>query len=467
MLNISERKHVVDDQGNLIDKKESVVDKYAKPKRKKWKIVLAILLVLIAATFAWFGTSAFSALNKIIAKKSDSASPYLSFLGDIKPDQLKGEGDGRINILIFGMGGEGHPGGQLADTIIVASFNPNDKTLALLSIPRDLYVPIEGHGSGKINSAYATGVTSKSDDSGSELLKKTISNILDIPIHYYVKADFSGFTKLVDNLGGVDINVEKAISDPYYPDEKMIGYSPFNISAGEHHLDGKTALKYARSRETTSDFDRSRRQQQLITAIRNKALSAGVLLNPKKLSNIINVLGDHIRTDMQLKEIQRFFELITDLDTSKITTKVIDNSEGGLLVNSNNLGGYYLVPKAGVNNFKAIQQFVHQYFSDPYLASENAKIEISNASGIKGLGSEVSDLLTGYGYNITKVASSDKTFDRTMIYDYSGGKKPFTTQFLANRFSAEVKSQPKPSSSNIDISVVIGKNYNGKSTKTP
>lgn len=467
MFDNLKRKHVVDEAGRIINKNESVVDKYAKPKRKKWKIVLAILLVLIAATFAWFGTSVFSALGKIIANKSNNASPYLSFLGDIKPDQLKGEGDGRINILIFGMGGQGHPGGQLADTIIVASFNPNDKTLALLSIPRDLYVPIERHGSGKINSAYATGVTSKSEDGGSELLKKTVSNILDIPIHYYVKADFSGFTKLVDNLGGVDVNVEKAISDPYYPDEKMIGYSPFNISAGEHHLDGKTALKYARSRETTSDFDRSRRQQQLIVAIRNKALSAGVLLNPKKLSDIINVLGNHLRTDMQLPEIQRFFELIKDLDAAKITTKVLDNGDGGLLVNSSNLGGYYLVPKAGVNNFKEIQQFVHQYFSDPYLASENAKIEVSNATDTKGLGSEVSDLLTSYGYNIIKVTSSDKTFDKTVIYDYTGGKKPFTAQFLANRFSAEVKSQPKPTNSNIDISIVIGKNYHAKSPKTP
>lgn len=457
----SRRQHIVDKNGNLIKRSETVVDKIIQPKRKKpWKWLLLFVLIVIVGAGAWFGTSAWQALANIITKNTEKSAPFLSFLGDIKPNQLQGEGDGRINILLLGIGGANHPGGQLTDTIIVASLDPVNKKLALLSIPRDLYVKIPNVGYNKINYAHAYGEQYLKDKGGGPALtKKVVSEILDLPIHYYIRLDFSGFTKFIDNLGGIDLYVEKAISDPYYPAANMVDYEPFYISSGQHHLDGKTALKYSRSRETTSDFDRSRRQQEVMVAVRDKALSLGVLANPKKISEILKILGEHLRTDIQLWEMERLFEIAKDIDTSQIVTKVLDNSQEGLLISGAVEGGYYLIPRAGLGNYKEIQRLAHEIFSDPYLAKENAKIEILNGSSKSGQALEVANLLKSYGYNVINVDKNPKIVAKSVIYDYTKGKKPFTTKFLSDRFKAEVITQPTTSQSAAEIVLIVGEDY--------
>ncbi len=454
--NESKREHIVDENGKLLVKQyDNPTTQYIQPKSKKWKKPLIIIGLILLAVVLWVGIGAFSALGKIITKNMEGGSPFFS--GEVNPNKLKGEGDSRINILLIGIGGSGHPGGQLADTIEVLSINPKDKTAVILSIPRDLRVPIPGFGSGKINSAHSIGVSNKKKTGGgSELLKKTVTEVLDLPIHYYIRIDFSGFIKFIDALGGIDINVQKAIADPYYPDENMKGYSPFYVKAGQQHMSGKTALKYARSRETTSDFDRSRRQQEIMLAVKNKALSLGILTNPKKVSDIVKVLGDHLRTDLQLDEIQRLFDLVKDLDTSEVVTKVLDSSTDGPLVASSK-GGYYLVPRTG--NFKEVQRIAHELFSDTYLAEENARIEVYNATNEDGIASEVSKTLKSYGYNVVKIGTYDTILNKSKITDYSNGKKLFTLQFLKNRFSANVETQPKPSDVSVDIILIVGNNY--------
>lgn len=459
----SKRQHVVDSHGNVIRRDIPTIDNLIKPKKKirKWWLIITLLLIGIVVTLGlWVGSSAITAVGKIITKNQGEGSPFLVFLGNINPDQLKGEGDGRINILLIGIGGLNHPGGQLADTIMVLSIDPKNKQIAMLSIPRDLYVPIPGYNSGKINSAHSTGVQYKDKTGGGpELTKKTIANILDLPIHYYIRADFSGFIKLIDSFGGITVSVDKAISDPFYPDEEMLGYEPFYISSGEQKLSGTVALKYARSRETTSDFDRARRQQQILVAIKDKALNIGILANPKKITDILKILGDHIRTDMQTKEMEQLMSLLKDFDTSKIVNQVLDNSANGVLTNATDLGGYYLVPKAGTNNFSEVQELAHEIFSEPYLQEESAKIEVLNASVNVGVASEVSKMLKSYGYSVITIGDSDEKKEESVIYDYSNGQKAFTTQFLSNRLSAKVVKQPKNTSSNIDITVYIGNNY--------
>lgn len=457
------RQHIVDAGGNLINKPTSTIDSIIKPKRR-FKFfgvgLMLVMILLITGSILWVGTSAFGAIGKIITKNQGNSSPFLSFLGNISPDQLKGEGDSRINILLIGIGGANHPGGQLADTTMVMSIDPKEKAIAMLSIPRDLYVPIPGYGNGKINSAHSIGVQYQDKTGGGpELLKKTVSDILDLPIHYYIRIDFVGFIKLIDKLGGITVDVDKAISDPFYPDENMEGYEPFYIKSGRQILDGITTLKYARSRETTSDFDRARRQQQILLAIKDKTLNLGFLANPKKISDILKILGDHLRTDMQYQEMEKIFNILKDFDTSKTINRVLDNSTDGLLTNANDLGGYYLIPKTGINDFTEIQELVHEIFSDPYLREESAKIEILNASKNQGVALDASKMLKSYGYNIVKIADNDKILDKTIIYDYSEGKKAFTLRFLANRLNAEITKQPQKSGSDLDITILLGNNY--------
>lgn len=454
------RQHIVDKKGDLITRDNSI-DKYVKPQKKKfWKFAIIGFVAIIIGLGVWLGSSAWKALAQIITKNSSKSAPFLNFLGDVKPSQLQGEGDGRINILLLGYGGRDHPGGLLTDTIMVASIDPVNKKMALLSIPRDLYVKIPGDGYSKINYAHAYGEEYQKDNGGGPAVsKEVVSEILDLPIHYYISADFSGFEKFIDELGGVDVNVETDLYDPYYPAANMIDYDPFEISAGLQHLDGENALKYARSRETTSDFDRARRQQQVMVAAKDKALSLGVLANPAKITELIQIIGDHVNTDMQTWEMERLATLLKDVDTTNIVTKVLDNSASGLLDSDVIDGGYYLVPSAGIGDYSQIQKLAHSIFTDPYIQKEGAKIEILNGTGVAGKAQEVSDTLTSYGYNVIGVDSNSETIDKTTIYDCSNGQKPYTIKYLTDRFTAQTNSSCVNANYGADIILVVGKDY--------
>src|SRR4030042_4496659 len=174
-----------------------------RPRKKILKIIGIVLVVIILGFGAWMASGLIGAFSKIFTENKGEGSPFLSFLGDVKAEQLKGEGDGRINILLVGMGGTGHPGGDLTDTIIIASIDPKNKDMAMLSLPRDLLADIPGNGQTRLNAAYHYGEEMKrsgrtldgKEVNGPELSKITIGEIVDLPIHYYIAMDFEGFIR--------------------------------------------------------------------------------------------------------------------------------------------------------------------------------------------------------------------------------------------------------------------------------
>jgi LCP family protein required for cell wall assembly len=426
--------------------------------KKSWKkILFGLLSGIIIALALWFGSHILSASKKIFTRNIDGTAPW--FLPKINDSKLKGEGDGRINILLLGIGGDKHPGANLTDTIMLVSIDPLNKKVGLLSIPRDLYVNIEGVGGAKINYAHSYGEANPATTGGGPaLVKKTLSKILDLPIHYFVRMDFEGFVKLVDAVGGVDIYVDKAISDPYYPAPDMKRYEPFYIKAGWHHMDGQLALKYVRSRETTSDFDRSERQQKFIKAFWEKASSLNFLANPKAITSTINILGNHLKTDLSFWETERLISLVKDFDKSNVITKVLDSSTDGLLVAQSGSAGYYLVPRSG--NFKEIQKFVHEFLTEPYLQKETAKIEIQNGSKKSGLAQEVASLLKSYGYQIAKIGNAPTIYTKSTIIDYTGGEKSVTLSLLKKRLNIKnIKIESGGSGDNIDLLVILGEDF--------
>lgn len=426
-------------------------------KRRRW--IWWVLGISFVALVAWFAAGPILALRKIQEPSGDqSGSSLFGFLGKIVSGaQLKGEAEGRINILLLGVGGKNHPGGTLADTIQIVSINTKTKQVGVLSLPRDLRVTIPGVGTNKINYAHAYGELNPKTGGGPTVMKQVVSQILDLPIHYYVRLDFEGFEKIVDALGGVDITVEKAINDPFYPAPDMVRYDPFSISAGRHHLDGKTALKYVRSRETTNDFDRSRRQQQMLEAMKEKALTLGVLANPKKVSEIAGIVGDHVRTDFQTWEIAHMLELAAkDAQSYTVINRVIAAGAGEPLVSVNG-GAYYLVPRTG--NFKEIQMIAANIFTEPLIKEEAAKIEVVNASSKPTLLAEVTATLKNQGYTVANSRSIPTTISETILYDYSAGAKPNTAKFLGELLGIKATIQPRPTDSTVDFSVVIGTDY--------
>jgi LCP family protein required for cell wall assembly len=444
----------IPEEKNQISPKTAVTFARKKKRRKIKRIVILSIVALILVGLGWLGWISYQSMKNIFGGEN---APGL--LGLIDKKQLKGEASGRVNVLILGVGDENHAGSTLSDTMMVLSYDTKSKNIAMVSIPRDMYVKIDKDGYAKINEAHAYGEEHKVQGGGPELARQTVSNVLDLPIHYYVRFDFTGFKKLVDAVGGVDVNVEKDLYDPYYPGGN------FSIKKGIRHMDGTLALKYARSRETTSDFDRAKRQQQVIVAVKNKILSSQTLFNPKKILDIIQIIGNHVKTDFKTNEFQRILELAKGVDSNRIINKVIDNGADGLLMNGYGItpssAGSTLIPKAGLDNYSAIRNMVRNVFTGNQIKAEGAKISVLNGTGRSGLATQVADDLKSQGYNVvnygTALTGSQNT---TAIYDYTNGSKSNTIKALEKYFSAKAEKRNN-SNNSYDIEIIIGRSYNG------
>ena len=439
------------------------VFEYKKTKKRRRKLgrkVVLIVAILVVLVGGYIGVKALAATRSIISKSHGSA-PGLS--NNLSLTQLRGEGAGRVNILLLGIGGAGHEGPNLSDTIMVMSIDPKTKDVAMLSIPRDLYVKIPGYGTGKINGANS--------DGGPELAEKVISNIIGVPIHYYLQVDFSGFKQAVDAVGGVDITVQKTLSDYLYPCDdtgsNKYRYCPIYFKAGLQHMNGTKALEFARSRETTSDFDRAARQQLVIVALRQKALEASTLTNPIKLGSLIDAIGSHVKTDMQLSDMKKLALIAKDIDPTRIVQKVLSTGPDGFLV-ENGPGvptgfGYVEVPAAGTFNYTDIRDLVKGIFADHYVTDEAAKLEIQNGSGTAGIAGIVVKSLLAAHYSVAQPINAPDHYTKTVIYDYTGGKKPYTINYLEQRFGVKAQKATPPVSADgsipPEIRIIIGSDY--------
>lgn len=272
----------------------------------------------------------------------------LSVMDKVKDDKLE-----RLNVLLLGLRGVNDPnGGLLTDTMMVASINLKSGGVALISIPRDLYVEMPNHDyKRKINEAYVLGIEDRKDwKAGLEYAKKAVSNVTGLDIHYAVSVDFNAFKEIIDILGGVTITLDRPFSELGQFEE-----GPIYLPAGKQTIDGDTALLFSRARFSSSDFDRAKRQQQVLLAAKEKAMGLGVLSNPLKIISILDSIGNHIKTDAELWEIQEMAVLAKRIDSSKVKQKVFDTTENGLLYSSRDgNGSYILLPEGG--NFDRIKQ---------------------------------------------------------------------------------------------------------------
>ena len=254
--------------------------------RIRWTVLSVSALVLVVlVTGGWLAYRAISLIN---TKKLDGSK--LSFFQQLThivtstDQQLQGESDDRVNILLLGYGGAGHDGPYLTDTMMLVSFQPSTKKVALISIPRDLYVNIPGYGYRKINEIMSDGRDQKYPGGGEAMTVKVVSDLLNTPIQYYASIDFNGFKQVIDQVDGVTVTVDRTFYDAMYPDSG-IGYDPVSFKAGTQTMNGTTALKFARSRHGNNgegtDFARAARQQKIILALKDKLLSFGTLSNPQ------------------------------------------------------------------------------------------------------------------------------------------------------------------------------------------
>jgi polyisoprenyl-teichoic acid--peptidoglycan teichoic acid transferase len=242
----------------------------------------------------------------------------------LMPTAERWTGQERITILLMGIDRRpGDPYVSRTDTMMLLSLNPANNTVSVLSIPRDLYVVIPGRGRDRVNTAFVYGASGGNPAGGAALSIQTVEYNLGVPINHYLLVDFGAFTRGIDALGGIDVDVPYDINDPLYPDMNY-GYDPLYIPAGRHHFDGQLALKYARTRHQDSDFHRARRQQQVMLAARSKALSLGVTGLIQRAPVLYQQLGEGIRTDLSLEQLIRLAQTAGDIPSENIRSDVLD-----------------------------------------------------------------------------------------------------------------------------------------------
>ncbi len=364
--------------------------------------------------------------------KAVSSIDFKFFLS-IAGDDLKTDAYGHTNFLILGTGGKNHEGSDLTDTMIVASIDDTDKLVTMISIPRDIYVQDKVVGNSKINEVYYNAEKYYGNSTeGLDHVKNKIEELMGIPIHYWVKINFDGFKELVDALDGIDIYVKDPIYDPYYPKDGTYLYETFSIAAGQQHMDGEMALKYARSRKTTSDFDRADRQQQIIFAIKEKALQTETALSADRITKILDALKKNIETNITVKEILTLGALGSDYSSDKILHRLIHDDPtqcGGFLYTPERQyygGMFVLIPAGGF-------EFIHLYsdlnFNLPKIATERSRIHILNGTKKGGVAGETKQILKRFCFDIVRFGNAPVQ-DITQTTYYYSNARPETLNFL-------------------------------------
>jgi len=425
---------------------------------RKKKPVLKLMAYLSV-----FGVIVFAAFSSRVIMSDQSSTSWLARLPIIRElkhlaesadKKLKGEKNDRTNILLLGMGGKNHEGSYLTDTIILASLQPSTKKVSLVSLPRDLVVPMENMGWKKINSVNAF-AEMNTPGSGGLAVSQALADLSGQPVDYYVRVDFTAFVNIIDRLGGVEIDVERAFDDYRYPILGRESAEPYesrfehlHFEQGAQIMDGAAALKYARSRHAAgpegSDFARTKRQQKIIQAVKDKLLSSQIVFDPALIADIFQELKENISTNLKIWEMYKLWQIGKEIDSQQIITKVVDNSPNGLLIDSiSDQGAYVLTPRSG--DFAEIQYFIANIFTDAPLAdkskviSEHASVEVRNGTWINGLASQVALDLEKFGFRVVRIGNSNRqNFQKTVIYDLTYGEKSEALEVLRSKTEANV-----------------------------
>lgn len=404
-------------------------------------------------------------------------------------DLLAGEQEDRVNFLLTGIGGEGHAGPQLTDTILFASYRPSTKKLAFLSLPRDMTVQIPGRGYQKVNHVNAYAETEK-PGTGGEVTAQFIGDTLKQPVHYYLRVDFNGFAEFIDTIGGIDVYVDNPFTDAAYPilgkEKDTCGNSKASMNAtaedfsdpvtgpsllppdyscrfanltfkeGLTHMNGTTALAFVRSRHGNngegSDFARSRRQQKIMLAVKDKIFSASTFLNPVRITGIFDTLQKNISTNLSVSQLMRLGKEFRDLNSEEVVSHVIDDSPNSPLYATNLNGAYVLLPKN--DDWTTIQKMaLYIYTPEPNVAPTQkiaetpapkaepvVRVEIQNGTNVTGLGVRASQLLATYEeFNVIKVGNAvTRDYNHTVIYDLTNGAKTDELKSLQTFFQADI-----------------------------
>lgn len=371
-----------------------------------------------------------------LAQTSSSSNSIQSRIPDTEPTLTPWDGVGRVTILVLGLDFRDWESGSAysrSDTMILLTLDPLTKTAGMLSIPRDLWVSIPGFKHGKINTAYYLGDAYKLPGGGPGLAVKTVEQFLGVPINYYAQIDFGAFVKFIDEIGGVKVDVpEKIMVD-------LLGTGSATkkvLQPGVQVLPGEWALAYTRARYTEGgDFDRARRQQQVIMGIRDRLVSLNMLPTLVGKADILyQQLSSGIHTNLSLDEAIKLAILASQVPQENIKQGIIGSKQVLFGTSPDNLS--ILIPLIDKIHLLRDEIFSVSGALGPLtpgnaqerMILENARVSLLNASSQPGLEQKTAEYLKSLGVNVVATGQASNLSSSTSIKDYVG--KPFTVKYM-------------------------------------
>lgn len=460
-------------------KRQRTPDPRPRLKRPKTWFLLAAMLPLLAAIVAGayaarLAWTSYHAYNKIHADlpsgpvytRNDQGTPVV--IPTEQAQQLLPDWDKKdpFNILLMGI--DPRPSDTdppRSDTIIVVHVDPGTKKVTMMSIPRDLLVTIPGHGEDKINAAYPIGEAEQAGG-GPKLLEQTIGANFGIIIHYYATVDFDGFRKIVDTIGGIVVDVPAPVKDDLYPTENL-GVTRVYFESGLQKMNGDQALEYARTRHGDNDIARGDRQQQILLAIRDQAMSLGLITQANEL---INEIGDSLRTDLSFNQMLALANLGHSIDPSQITK--LNLYDQGVITEHDSQSPDD--PFYWQADWNAISGLMSQYFNSQPVATGDgaaaspeasptsgatadfsAAIVVENASNVDLLATNAVQRLRDANFNSATPDTATTPVAQTVIYDSTDN--PATAEYVARVLGIPASDiQHNANTDGADIVVILG-----------
>ncbi len=364
---------------------------------------------------------------------------------------------GVINIALLGSDKRPNESGWRTDVVIVVSVNPNIPTVTMWSIPRDTWLYIPNWTYNRINLADTHGEQVGYPGGGPGLVKATIEYNFGIHVDYFARVDFAGLMRIVDTLGGVEVLLDCPVEDGF-PDDP-ITEDPSVVTQisypepGLYHVDGKHALWLSRSRKTTSEFARSRRQHRVLLGIYNKAKQLGLI---PRIPELWEELTATVQTDLSLDDMLWLAQIGLQLDPTRLRSGFID---GGMLTAWTTPSGANVLLPHTEEILAELEPLFNPY---PYQAPQGFNlIEIWNGSGRRDWGILAADKLMLNGFQVTNIQGADTYYEQSVIIDFtttSKGSPLPLIQKLFNVWSERVVPQPDPNSP-VPFRLIVGADY--------
>lgn len=411
----------------------------------------AVLLLVTAALVGVYGTvyRESAAWAGLVAKVFEPIARSLPSAPDESPPP-QWSGRDRLNVLLLGIDRRNGSSTvtENTDTVIVLSLDPVNNTAAMLSIPRDTFVTIPGHGQDKVNAAYSYG----GEQRGPEVARRTVENLLGVPIHSFALIDFDAFTKVVDAFGGVLVDVKRPLRDEEYPTADF-GIERLQLVAGPQLLDGQNALRYARSRHDSNDFSRARRQQDVLAGLRVRLVQGGI----GRIPLVMDRVGTAIQTNFDPANVVPLARTGVAIDAAAITSEVMlpcnaPGAEHCELTEENSPQGYYLIP-----NKAKVADLVARLFYDPRVRQEGARVDVRATGARSATAREVADRLNERAFAIGRVG--DGATARSVVVLRNTAKR-HTAEVLAKQLGLSVTTDAGETA-DADIVVRLGTDFRG------